>query len=142
MNKRSKYFLIGYLAAGTVFLIIGLAFLTGYYSTLLCSIGFGMIFSTIMQFVMAYRNTRPEHIDAYREKIRQQRINLKDERKVQLRFRAGYITWKYAMIGCFAASFLAAVLNAPPAVTASLAAAAFVQYAAALCIYRYLCKKE
>ena len=76
------------------------------------AMGFSLIFSSIMQLVKHYHHTRPENVEAYRKKVRQQEINLKDERKVQLRNRAGYISWAVTMVACFIASFIAALFRA------------------------------
>ena len=77
---------------------------------------------------------------AYRGKNRQQEVDLKDERKIQLRHRAGYRTWEITMVALFAASFLAALLRAGTMTVCILAGAAVAEYIVATIIYRYLCK--
>jgi len=139
MKKRDKLILAGDLVVGAALLIIGIAIQKDYYSSLLIGMGSGLSFGPIVQFIRHYYNTRPENIESYREKTRQREINLKDERKIQLRNRAGYITWAATMIICFIASFIAAVFRAAPLVVCVLAGIAAAQYIAATLIYKYLC---
>ncbi len=94
-----------------------------------------------LQFVKYYHNTRAENIEAYRKKTRQQEIDLKDERKVMLRNRAGYMTWAITMIACFVASFIAALVRADTVFVCVLVGVAAAEYMLATIIYKYLCKK-
>lgn len=93
MKKSDKIMLAIYIVIGVALVIIGVTIQVDYYSSMIFAMGFALIFSGIMQFVRYYHHTRPENIEEYRKKVRQQEINLKDERKVQLRNRAGYISW-------------------------------------------------
>ena len=113
MKKSDKIMLAIYIVIGIALVIIGVTIQVDYYSSMIFAMGFALIFSSIMQFVRHYHHTRPENVEAYRKKVRQQEINLKDERKVQLRNRAGCI----------------------------LAGVAVAEYILATIIYRYLCKK-
>lgn len=141
MKTGDKIILGIYIIIGIVLLVIGITVHIDYYSTLIFAMGFGLTFSSVMQLVRFYHNTRPETIDAYREKIHQQQINLKDERKIQLRNRAGYLTWAVTMILCFIASFIAAILRTEPWLVFLLAGIGVVEYLGAAIIYKYLSKK-
>lgn len=121
--------------------IIGVTIQVDYYSSMIFAMGFALIFSSILQFLRYYHNTRPENVEAYRKKVRQQEINLKDERKIQLRNRAGYISWAVTMVACFIASFIAALFRAGTLIVCILAGVAVAEYILATIIYRYLCKK-
>lgn len=92
MKKSDKIILTVYVIFGIILLAIGIVLKIDYYSPMISAMGVGLSFSGIMQFIRLYRNTKPENIEAYREKLRQQAIDLKDERKIQLRNRAVYIT--------------------------------------------------
>lgn len=141
MKTGDKIILGIYIIIGIVLLVIGITVQIDYYSTLIFAMGFGLTFSSVMQLVRFYHNTRPENIDAYREKIHQQQINLKDERKIQLRNRAGYLTWAVTMILCFIASFIAAIFRTEPWLVFLLAGIGVVEYLGAAIIYKYLSKK-
>lgn len=141
MKKSDKITLAIYIVIGIALSVIGATIEVDYYSTLIFAMGFAMTFSSVLQFVRYYHNTKPENIEAYRSKIHEQEINLKDERKVQLRNRAGYITWMITMVACFAASFIAALFRAGSVIVCILAGVAVAQYIIATIIYKYLCKK-
>lgn len=141
MKKSDKIILTIYIIIGIVLVIIGLTIHIDYYSSMIFAMGCGLFCSGIAQFIRFYHNTKPENIEAYREKVRQQSINLKDERKIQLRNRAGYLTWAATMVICFIASAIAAVFRAGALVVGVLAGSAVVQYIAATVVYKYLCKK-
>lgn len=140
MNKNDKMILAIYIVIGIALLVIGATIEIDYYSTMIFAMGFGMTSNSVLQFVRNYHNTKPENIEAYRNKMREQEIDLKDERKIQLRNRAGYITWAITMITCFVASFVAALFRAGAVTVGILAVAAVVQYIVATVIYKYLCK--
>ena len=141
MKKSHKILLALYIDIGIELVIIGVTIQVDYYSSLIFAMGFALVFSSIFQLVRYYHNTRPENAEAYRQKVRQQEINLKDERKVQLRNRSGYISWAITMAACFIASFIAALFRAGTLVVCSLAGIAAAEYILASIIYRYLCKK-
>lgn len=141
MRKSDKIMLTIYIVIGMILVIVGVTVQVDYYSSMIFAMGFALIFSSILQFVRYYNNTRPENIEAYHTKTRQQEIDLKDERKVQLRNRAGYITWAVTMIACFAASFIAALFRAGTILICVLVGVAAAEYIIATIIYKYLCKK-
>ena len=136
MKKSDKIMLAIYIVIGVALVIIGVTIQVDYYSSMIFAMGFALIFSGIMQFVRYYH-----HIEEYRKKVRQQEINLKDERKVQLRNRAGYISWAVTMVACFIASFIAALFRAGTLIVCILAGVAVAEYILATIIYRYLSKK-
>lgn len=88
MKKSDKITLGIFIISGIVLIIMGIRIRIDYYSTLIFACGVGMTASSVMQFLRFYHNTRPENIEAYEEKLHRQSINLKDERKIQLRNRA------------------------------------------------------
>lgn len=141
MKTSDKIILGVYIVIGIVLLIIGVTVHIDYYSTLIFAMGFGLALSSILQLVRFHYNTKPENIEAYREKIHQQQINLKDERKVQLRNRAGYLTWAITMILCFIASFIAAIFRAEPWMIGLFMGLGVAEYLLATIVYKYLCSK-
>lgn len=141
MKKKDKIWLAGDILIGVILMVTGVWISVDYYSTLIFAMGFGLTCSAVSQFIRHYYHTRPENIEAYREKMRRQEIYLKDERKIQLRNQAGYITWAGTMVLCFIGAFVAALLHSEPLIIGLLAGAAVVQYLAATVVYKYLCKK-
>lgn len=141
MKKSDTIVLAIYVVIGIALVIIGVTIQVDYYSSIIFTMGFALSFSSIFQFVRYYYNTRPENVEAYRKKVRQQEINLKDERKVQLRNRSGYISWVITMVACFIGLFIAVLFRAGTVIVCILAGVAVAEYILATIIYRYLCKK-
>ena len=141
MKKSDKIILGIYIVIGIAMIIIGAVMNVDYYSSIIFAMGVGMTTSSCMQFFRYYHNTRPENVDAYQKRLKEQQIELRDERKVQLRNRAGYLTWAITMIGCFAAAFIAALFRAEAWVVGLLSGLSIVEFVAATIIYKFLCKK-
>ena len=141
MKKSDKIMLAIYIVIGVALVIIGVTIQVDYYSSMIFAMGFALIFSSIMQSVRYYHHARLENVEEYRKKVRQQEISLKDERKVPLRNRAGYISWAVTMVACFIASFIAALFRVGTLIVCILAGVAVAEYILATIIYRYLSKK-
>ena len=101
MKKKDRIFWAVYIVAGMVMMAVGLKLDIEYYSTLLFAIGFSFMTNGLVRVVGNWYHMRPENREEYQEKLRRQQINLKDERKMQLRWRAGYIAWSVTVILCF-----------------------------------------
>lgn len=141
MRKNDKIALTLFSVFGIILVVIGLRIDMNYYSSLIFAMGVAMTFNSIMQFLRFWHNTRPQNIEAYKEKQRQQSINLKDERKIQLRNRSGYITWLINMISFFVASFVAGLFKVNSIVVISLFIIGILEYVIATIIYKFLCKR-
>ena len=141
MKKSDKIILGIYIVIGIAMIIIGAVMNVDYYSSMIFAMGVGIATSSCIQFLRYYHNTRPGNVDAYQKKLKEQEIELRDERKVQLRNRAGYLTWAITMIGCFAAAFIAALFRAEAWVVGLLSGLSIVEFVAATIIYKFLCKK-
>ena len=88
MKKSTRNLLIIYAIVGTALIIGGMVSGIEYYSSILVGMGAGLLANSVAQFARFWYNTKPENIEAYHEKVRRQTIDLKDERKVQLRSSA------------------------------------------------------
>lgn len=141
MKKSNKMMLAIYIIIGIALVIIGVTLRVEYYSSMIFALGFALVFNSVLRLVRYYHNTRPENVEEYRRKLRQQEIDLKDERKVQLRNRAGYMSWVITMVVCFIASFVAALFRAGTLLVCVLFGVAVAEYLLAMVIYQYLCKK-
>ena len=124
-----------------IMIIIGLITDIEYYSMMIFTMGIGGTTAGVISFLRLFHNTRPENIKAYQERIREQNIDKKDERKNQIRHRAGYITWLITVIFFLGASFVAAWLRTDKILIAVFLMAALFEYIVALIIYNYLCDK-
>ncbi len=141
MRKSDKIILGIYIVIGIAMIIIGVTMNVDYYSSMIFAMGVGLASNSVVQFARHYHNTRPENIEAYEKKRKEQQINLKDERKVHLRNRAGYISWAITMTGCFVGAFAATLIRAETWIVGLLIGIAIVEYILATIIYKYLCMK-
>ena len=128
------------IAIGIAMIIIGLTIdIEYYYASMIFSMGVGCTTPSVVWLIRHIHDTKPENLEAYREKVREQNINMKDERKNQIRHLAGYITWLITIIAFFLASFIAAWLRADKMILAIFFIVAVLEYIVALIIYKYLC---
>ena len=61
MKKSNKIMLAIYIVIGIALVIIGVTIQVDYYSSMIFAMGFALIFSSILQLVRYYHNTRPEY---------------------------------------------------------------------------------
>lgn len=138
---KNKLILVIFIIFGIALIIMGATIQIDYYSSLMFAMGVALAGNSIMQFVRYYYNTRPENVELYHEKMRQQTIDLKDERKVLLRNRAGYITWAVTTVVLFWTIFIAVLFRADILIVYVLVGTIAVQFILATMIYKYLCSK-
>lgn len=141
MKKRDRMLLIVYIIIGAAAMLAGLLSDIGRYSSMLFAGGFAFSLSSFLQLVRYWYHMHPENREKYQEKLHQQQIDLKDERKVQLRHRAGYIAWAATIILCFAGAFAASLFQGNAQLVFVLFGAAAAEYVGATVIYKYLCRK-
>lgn len=141
MKKKDRIFWMFYIMAGMVLMVVGLKLDIEYYSTLLFAIGFAFVSNGIVRVVGNWYHMRPENREKYQEKLHQQQINIKDERKIQLRHHAGYIAWAATMVLCFVGAFVMSLFQGYTILVTVLFGLAVAEYVAATVIYKYLCRK-
>jgi hypothetical protein len=106
-----------------------------------------MLGSGAMQLVRYRKWTRPENAEAYRAKLEEEQIDLRDERKAMLRDRSGRYAWLLGMGLCALSIMAFGVLGALEIVENArmvillLAVYLLVQYGAGVFFYRRLSKK-
>ena len=67
---------------GIAMIIIGLTIdIEYYYASMLFSMGMGGTTASVVWLIKHIHDTRPENIDAYQEKVREQNINMKEKIK-------------------------------------------------------------
>ena len=141
MKKKDRIFWVFYIMAGRVIMVVGLKLDIEYYSTLLFAVGFAFVSNGIVRVVGNWYHMRPENREKYQEKLHQQQINIKDERKIQLRHHAGYIAWAATMVLCFVGAFVMSLFQGYTILVTVLFGLAVAEYVAATVIYKYLCRK-
>jgi len=144
MNKKKVWVFGAYLAAGLIFMGIGFYLMqqeVEYYDTLVWATGVGLAISAAVNLFREYRGTRPQNRQAYEERLAQQRINMKDERKQSLRQLAVYRTFQIFVLGGLWAGAVLIWLRADRAIAWTIFAIVIGQYLVASVIYKYLCRR-
>lgn len=116
-------------------------------SSLLCGFSGGLIMPGIIQIWKYIKWTRPENAALYQEKLEQEQIDLRDERKEMLRNKAGRYAYLLGLMVCLLGIFVLAVLGSLGVVEHYrlalfvLAAFAVLEYAAGIWFYRRLSRR-
>lgn len=146
MKKNSLYWALGTIVAGAGLFLIGLLWEVRL-SSLLCGMGGGLLFNGIVQLWRYIKWTRPENAPLYQERLEQEQIDLRDERKVMLRDRSGRYAYLFGMALCCFSILAFSVLNILEIQVSGLAIVLFltayliVQYAAGIWFYRRLSRR-
>ena len=146
MKKSNFWCGLTYALLGLTFLLAGLLWETRL-SSLSVGFGAGMLGSGVTQLARYRKWTRPENAETYRERLEEEQIELRDERKAMLRDRSGRYAWLLGMLLCALSILVFGVLGALEIVENSrmmilfLAAYFIVQYGAGVFFYRRLEKK-
>lgn len=139
---------------GIAMIVVGLACLAAVFLNTPVSSLFGGLFGAftvpgVMQIYKYRKYTSPKHAAEYRERLEQEQIDLRDERKEMLRNKSGRYAYLLGLV-LTAASILVffalEMLNVigestGRLITIFLGGFLLVQYAAGLVIYRLLARK-
>lgn len=146
MKKNNRNIGLIYMAIG----IAGLAasvLLEDRLGGILFGMSFGLMGSAAALLWKYYYWKRPENAERYREKLEQESIDLHDERKEQLRCKAGRYAYVLGILVCALSIFACGILQALGysgqfrALIIYLSLYIIFQYIAGIVIYRRLCKK-
>lgn len=145
--KRSNFWCgLIYALLGLVCLLAGLLWETRL-GSLIVGFGSGMLGSGIVQLARYRKWTRPENREVYRQRLEEEQIELRDERKAMLRDRSGRYAYVLGLLLCGLSILVFGVLGALDVVENArlivlfLAAYILVQYGAGVWFYRRLSKK-
>lgn len=145
--KRSNFW------SGLAFLLLGIGFLALEYfwptplGSLMWGFGGGCIGCGVATLAKYWKWSRPTNTAVYQEKLEQEQIELKDERKAMLRNRAGHSAYGLFMILCPLSIIVFSILGKfglienPRVIILFLAAFWLLEYAAGIFFYRRLSAK-
>lgn len=136
------------IAAGILFLLAALLLDTGLES-IFCGFFGGFTAGGVSVLYKYYKLHSPKHAAEYREKLEQEQIDLRDERKEMLRNRSGRYAYVLGLIITAVLIVVFSILGkmevigeeAARLLTLCLAVFLIVQYIAGLVIYRLLSRK-
>lgn len=135
--KKIKSFLICILA-GVVFIAAGFLVKVDYNSTLLCSIGFGLIFSSAASLGRIFYWSRPSRQAEYNARKEEWHINMIDERKQYIRAKSGQIAYQIMTFVLLGLSFILAVFRAEPWIIAMIFGLFIFQYIIGIVVFKRL----
>ena len=111
MKKSNFWCGLTYALLGLAFLLAGLLWETRL-SSLSVGFGAGMLGSGVTQLARYRKWTRPENAETYREKLEEEQIELRDERKEMLRNKSGRYAYIFNLVVNCLALFVLASLDA------------------------------
>ena len=138
--KDMKPFVIESIA-GIILLAIGFLTKIDYYSTLLFSMGFAFIISSITQMIRIGYWKNPKRQDVYEARKREAHINSVDERKQYLRMKAGHITYQIMTILLLFLSLILTLIRTEAWIIAMIFLLFIFQYVVGVIVYRVLEKR-
>ena len=147
MKKSNLWTSLVTIVLGLIALAAAIFWAEGAPGSLLCGLGGGFLGSGGMQLRRYLKWSRPENAEVYREKLEQEQIDLRDERKQMLRNRAGRYAYILGLAVCLLAAFVVALLGAFGVYEHYLPLLCFLtaytvfQYIAGVWIYRRLSRK-
>lgn len=148
MKKSNLWFGVGMVAVGIVFLLTALLWDTPL-DSLLCGFFGAFTVPGAIQIGKYVKWTRPKNVPIYRERLEQERIDLRDERKSMLRDKSGRYAYVFGLAVLTAAVLGFSVLQMLGVIgreegrliTLFLAFDLIVQYLAGIVFYCLLEKK-
>lgn len=138
--KKIKSFLICILL-GIIFIAAGFLVKVDYNSTLLCSIGFGLIFSSAAGLGRIFYWSRPSRQEEYNARKEEAQINILDERKQYIRAKSGQIAYQIMTFVLLGLSFILAVFRAEPWIIAMIFGLFIFQYIIGIVVFKRLEKQ-
>ena len=146
MSKNNRNVGLIYMAAGLIGLAASLLIENGV-GSILFGMSFGAMGAAAVMLWKYFYWTRPANTERYKERLEQENIEIHDERKEQLRCRAGRYAYVLGILVCAVTIFVCGILQALGykgefrTLIIYLGLYMIFQYAAGLVIYRRLCRK-
>ena len=145
MKKNRLYLGAGYILAGLACLVLSLWFEEG--NAALSGVGGGLLGAGAVIAGRFFYWSRPSRAEEYRQKLEEERISLKDERKNMLRDKSGRIAYLIQLMLCVLVLILLTLLNAlhilavSPWVILGLVLWVIFQYFCGAAVFRWLEKR-
>ncbi|MDO4268752.1 MAG: hypothetical protein Q4C73_09775 [Eubacteriales bacterium] len=135
---KEKKPLIIEILVGIVLICAGFVIKADYYSTMIFSMGVGIVFASAVQLLRVIYWQNPRRYAAYEAKKREAHINSVDERKRYLRMKAGHVTYQIMTFSCIILSLVLALLRVDAWVTAMVFLLFVFQWLVGIIVFRIL----
>lgn len=138
INKKITYvdLLIGILLTIAAFIVK-----EEYYSNILLTAGLIMTVMSIINIIKMRYYAKPQNQAAYNEKLKKIHINTVDERKIFLRYKAGYTSYCIMTFLLLILAFIMAIVKTEPWVIAIIFGLFIIQYLTGIISMHYWGKR-
>ncbi|MDO4294478.1 MAG: DUF2178 domain-containing protein [Eubacteriales bacterium] len=138
---KEKKPLIIEVSVGILLICAGFFIRAEYYSTMIFSMGIGIVFTSAVQLLRITYWQNPKRCAEYEAKKREAHINRVDERKQYLRMRAGHVTYQIMTFSFILLSLVLALLRVDAWVTAMVFFLFVFQCLVGIIVFRVLEKR-
>lgn len=138
--KEKKPFVIDILV-GVGLLCLGFFVNVDYYSTMIFSMGIGIMAASIVQIVRITYWQNPKRYAEYEAKKKEARINSVDERKQYLRMKAGHVTYQIMTFSLLILSLILALIRVEAWIIAMIFLLFVLQWLVGVIVFRILEKR-
>lgn len=112
-----------------------------YYSTMIFSMGVGIMAASIVQIIRITYWQNPKRYAEYEAKKKEAHINSVDERKQYLRMKAGHVTYQIMTFSLLILSLILALIRAEVWITAMIFLLFVFQWLVGVIVFRILEKR-
>ena len=138
--KEKKSFVIEILA-GMGLICVGFLVKIDYYSTMIFSMGVGIMAASIVQIIRIAYWQNPKRYAEYEAKKKEAHINSVDERKQYLRMKAGHVTYQIMTFSLLILSLILALIRVEAWIIAMIFLLFVLQWLAGVIVFRILEKR-
>lgn len=138
--KEKKPFVIEILA-GMGLICVGFLVKIDYYSTMIFSMGVGIMAASIVQIIRIAYWQNPKRYAEYEAKKKEAHINSVDERKQYLRMKAGHVTYQIMTFSLLILSLILALIRVEAWIIAMIFLLFVLQWLAGVIVFRILEKR-
>ncbi|WP_250228936.1 hypothetical protein [Anaeropeptidivorans aminofermentans] len=147
MKKGNLYTGIGFILTGILLILIGYLLRENIDSSFLFGWSGGLIGPGILSLYKYYRWSSPENAGEYEKRLKEEKINLNDERKIMLRDKSGRIAYVIGMLLLALIIIIISVIrmfdiaNISRWLVLGISLFLMFQYFLGIVVYRHLSKK-
>ena len=138
--KEKKTFVIDILV-GIGLVCVSFFVKADYYSTMIFSMGVGIMIASIVQIFRITYWKNPKRYAEYEAKRKEAHINSVDERKQYLRMKAGHVTYQIMTFSLLILSLILALIRAEVWITAMIFLLFVFQWLVGVIVFRILEKR-
>jgi len=141
MKKDMLYSGLSFIALGFIFIILYIATNGEGVASNFAGFAGGCIGPGIVMVCKYFYWSKPENKEAYEERLKNEKINAKDERKVMIRRISGQVMYTFTVIMLAVLTFVLSLIGVDKWVLSMIAAILILEIAGGYIVFRYYSKK-